>query len=213
MTERKTRGNREDCVDPVSALSRDNSIQETHRTISRKMSQPSAASRPTVEKTKHATVSSRGLFRETARMKHGAKQSKRHEMSTASIARTGCPESTPIAECCVDATTTQDLSCKRRRAARHRQSFTEAILTTESGSVGNAADAVETRHANHAAQNGGADYVEVSRANDSEVCRVGSAAPPPGFTTNQQRWRQIRMYKLRRYIHKQTHHIANRRSE
>ena len=106
MTERKTRGNREDCVDPVSALSRDNSIQETHRTISRKMSQPSAASRPTVEKTKHATVSSRGLFRETARMKHGAKQSKRHEMSTASIARTGCPESTPIAECCVDATTT-----------------------------------------------------------------------------------------------------------
>lgn len=145
-------------------------------------------------------------------MKHGAKQSKRHEISTESITRTGCPESTPIAECCVDATTTQDLSCKRRRAARHRQSFTEAILTTESGTVGNAADAVETRHSNHAAQNGGADYVEVSRANDGVVCRVGTAAPFTRFTTKQQ-WRQIRMYKLRRYIHKQTHHIANRRSE
>jgi hypothetical protein len=51
-------------------------------------------------------VLSGGLFRETARMKHGVKQSKRHEMSTESITRTGCPESTPITECCVDATTT-----------------------------------------------------------------------------------------------------------
>jgi len=105
-------------------------------------------------------------------MKHGAKQSKRHDMSTESITRTGCPESTPIAECCLDATTTTDLTCKRRRAAWHRQAMADANVATESGTVGNAADTVETRHSNHAAQRGGADYVEVSRAKDRAACRV-----------------------------------------
>jgi hypothetical protein len=37
-------------------------------------------------------------------LKHGVKQSKRHEMSAESVTRTGCPESTPIDECCLDAT-------------------------------------------------------------------------------------------------------------
>lgn len=71
----------------------------------------------------------------------------------------------PIAECCLDATSTTDLSCKRRRATRHREDFAEAILTTESRTVGNAAGAVETRHAIRAAQTDDADNAEVSRAN------------------------------------------------
>jgi hypothetical protein len=48
-------------------------------------------------------------------------------------------------------------------------------VATESGTVGNAADAVETRHSNRTVQKDSADYGEVSCANDSVACRVGTA--------------------------------------
>ena len=51
----------------------------------------------------------------------------------------------------------------------------DANVATESGTVGNAADAVETRHSNRTVQKDSADYGEVSCANDSIVCRVGIA--------------------------------------
>lgn len=171
------------------------------------MSQPSAASRPTVEKTKQATVLSRGLFRETARMKHGAKQSERHEMSAESITRTGCPESTPIAECCFDATTTNDMTANggarrciarpwrqrmwRPKAGRSETRQTQLRLDTPTMRRRTAAQTMPTCHARR-------------------------IRPFAGCVLTHQRTvdrRQIRMYKLRRYIHKQTHHIANRRSE
>ena len=66
---------------------------------------------------------------------------------------------------------------KRRRARCLREATSDANLTTESGTVGKAAGAVETRHSSRAAQKGGADYVDVSRANGSMVCRVRLDAP------------------------------------
>lgn len=150
-----------------------------------------------------------GLFRETARMKHGAKESKRHEISTASITRTGCPESTPIAECCVDATTTNDMTANggarrgiarqwrtrmwRPKAGRSEMRQTQLRLDTPTARRRRTARTMARCHARTTAS------------------FVGWASPTR-FTTKQRRG-QIRMYKLRRYIQRQTHHIANRRSE
>jgi hypothetical protein len=67
---------------------------------------------------------------------------------------------------------------KRRRATRHRHAVKKVKVTTENGTVGNAADAVETRHSNRAAQRDGADYVDVSRANDNAACTAKSITSP-----------------------------------
>ena len=64
---------------------------------------------------------------------------------------------------------------KRRRATRHRQLAAAANSSTESRTVGNAADAEETRRSSHAAHKDSEDYVELSRANDGVVCRVDTA--------------------------------------
>lgn len=63
---------------------------------------------------------------------------------------------------------------KRRRASWHRQQEAAANSLTESRSVGNTADARETRRSSHAAHKDSADCVEVSRANDGAVCRADS---------------------------------------
>jgi hypothetical protein len=66
---------------------------------------------------------------------------------------------------------------KRRRALCLSEAFSDAFSTTESGTVGKTAGAVETRRSAHAAQKDGTDYVDVSRANGSMVCRVRLDAP------------------------------------
>ena len=63
---------------------------------------------------------------------------------------------------------------KRRRATRHRQRAAATNSSTESRTVGNAADAGETRRSSHAAHKDSEDYVEVSRADDGAVCRADS---------------------------------------
>jgi hypothetical protein len=115
------------------------------------------------------------MFRETASLKHGVKQSKRHDVPAESIARTGCPKSTPIAECCLDATSTNDLTCKRRRAEWHLGAVPEAISTTGGGTVGKTAGAVEARHNNRTAQNDGADYANVSRTTGHAACTADNS--------------------------------------
>lgn len=59
---------------------------------------------------------------------------------------------------------------KWRRATRHCQVVADVKVATEYETVGNVADAVETRYSNGAAQEDGTDCVDVSRASDDKAC-------------------------------------------